>query len=275
MSNYSVLMCVYEKDIDNAFIDAIDSLLPNKKYIKETIIVINGFISEVKRKKIETEINNLKIIKVELPINVGISRALNIGLKRVSSDWVVRFDSDDICASNRFEIINKTIKKIGPEYDVIGTYIEEFDSESDQKIIRKVPLRFEDIKKNILFSNPMNHVSVFFKTSLIKEIKEDYFYPIIDGFEDYALWIKLIFRDKKFINIPINTVYVRADNEMLKRRGGLNYICREIKFRSFVFEYIGIMKYPQNIIFGFLRIFIFMSPIFIKKIFYKIKRNYF
>ena len=42
MNSITVLMCVYEKDNDKHFIDAIFSLKENREYIDQTIIVING-----------------------------------------------------------------------------------------------------------------------------------------------------------------------------------------------------------------------------------------
>ena len=49
MNSITVLMCVYEKDNDKHFIDAIFSLKENREYIDQTIIVINGYISDFKR----------------------------------------------------------------------------------------------------------------------------------------------------------------------------------------------------------------------------------
>lgn len=274
MITISVLMCVYEKDEDIPFVQAIDSLIKNKKYIDNTIIIINGPISKIKSSKINKATKSLKIIKLKLKRNIGISKALNLGLKKVSTDWIARFDSDDICIKDRFENIKKTILDNKNEYDVIGTYIEEFNIKSNSKIIRKVPLKNSHIKKQLLFSNPMNHVSVFFKSSLIKEFNEKDFYPLIDGFEDYALWVKLIFYGKKFKNIPKVSVLVRADENMFKRRGGLKYIINEIKFRFFIIKYIPNSKITLNLIFGFLRVLVFASPSVLKRIFYKIKRMY-
>lgn len=275
MNSISVLMCVYEKDNDYHFKEALDSLKLNKNYIDQTIIVINGYISKYKKKQIIQNLDDLKISLVELPINLGLSRALNVGLTKVQSNWVARFDSDDICISERFKILKQTIEINKENYDVIGTYIEEFNNYDQTKVLRKVPLSEKEIIKRILFSNPINHVSVIFKVSLLKKYKDQNFYPLIDGFEDYALWIKLLSNKVKIKNLPIVGVKVRADHKMLARRGGLRYILREIRFRLFILKYIPIRKYPENFIYSFLRIFVFASPNFLKKIFYKIKRKYY
>tara|TARA_B100000212_G_scaffold144526_1_gene108673 strand:+ start:573 stop:1406 length:834 start_codon:yes stop_codon:yes gene_type:complete len=275
MSTLSVLMCVYEKDDDEAFSVALDSLIINKDFINDLIIVINGPISEKKRFKINYIIKIINTKKIELKRNFGISKALNFGLKEVNTDWIVRFDSDDICLKDRFKIIKEKINQNKDIYDVMGTYIEEFNIKDKTKIIRKVPLDYENIKNNFLFSNPMNHVSVFFKSSLLDEFNQNNFYPLIDGFEDYALWIKLLSCKKKFRNFPIVTVLVRANEDMIKRRGGIKYIINEIRFRLFIIKYISIKQIPINIVFALLRIIIFASPKYLRKLFYKFKRLYF
>ena len=274
MNSISVLMCVYDKDNDYHFKEALNSLKLNKNFIDQTIIVINGYISKYKKKQIIENLDDLKISLVELPINIGLSRALNVGLAKVHSNWVARFDSDDICIPERFKILKQTIEMNKGNYDVIGTYIEEFNEYDGTKFLRKVPLSEEEIIKRILFSNPINHVSVIFKASLLEKYKDQHFYPLIDGFEDYALWIKLLSKKVKIKNLPIVGVKVRADHEMLARRGGLRYILGEIRFRLFILKYIPIRKYPENFLYSFLRILVFASPNCLKKIFYKIKRKY-
>ena len=139
------------KDKDEYFSKAINSLIENRNYINKTIIVINGYISEIKRKKINESIDLLRILKIELPINIGLSRALNIGLNKVETDWIARFDSDDICLSDRFKKMSQFIMKYGDQYDVIGTYIEEFNNKNKRRMVRRVPLNNKKIKKNLIF----------------------------------------------------------------------------------------------------------------------------
>ena len=80
----------------------------------------------------------------------------------------------------------------------------------------------------------MNHISVVFRRNLIEKYcyQENQFYPLIPGFEDYALWVKLLNDGVSFRNFPIVTVYARVGTEMMKRRGGLKYILNEIPSAS-------------------------------------------
>ena len=127
MTSITVLMSVYEKDKDGPFIEAINSLILNKDFIDKTIIVINGPISKKKLNKIEKSLNLISINTIQLPINIGLSRALNIGLKNVETEWVARFDSDDICHNDRFRNLNEIIDIYSSEIDIFGTYMKEFE----------------------------------------------------------------------------------------------------------------------------------------------------
>ena len=153
--------------------------------------------------------------------------------------------------------------------------MKEFETSiDDHNKVRFVPLNQKDIQKRMILSNPMNHISVVFKKDLINKYchSKNEFYPLIPGFEDYALWIKLLKNGVRFRNFPIVTVYARVGKDMLKRRGGFRYIINEIRFRKFSSKYFNIFENLIIIIISTLRIFIFLLPISFKKKLYKIKR---
>ena len=78
--------------------------------------VINNFMNS----------NSAVQIKViPLKENLGLGRALNIGLKECDYDWVARMDSDDICRFDRFELMLKQITN-SKNISVVGSYIDEF-----------------------------------------------------------------------------------------------------------------------------------------------------
>ena len=273
MTTLAVIMCVYNGDRDCHFRDALSSLKPSVDFINEVLIVVNGEISNFKKEIIHLFSKDLPIKPIFLESNIGLSRGLNIAIEQSSSDWLVRFDSDDICSKTRFNIISKAIEVYGKKYSVIGTYQEEFSDLSDKRSLRRVPLTHKDIKNRLIFRSPMNHVTVFFKRSLFDKFKNPTFYPTIDYFEDYALWYKLLYGGVQFLNISEITVFVRAGAEMLGRRGGLNYVLQEIKFRIYILKYIGKIDIPLNIAIGIFRVLAFLLPSFIKANIYKLLRS--
>ena len=276
-NSVSVLMCTYYKDNIEHFREAIESLKIQTKYIDELIIIKNGKLSLEHEKIIDEAKSFINIKTKSMNQNLGLAKALNKGLEIASSKWIARFDSDDICCENRFKNMKDKINLYGDEYDVFGTLVEEFNTnKGDLKIIRKVPLDLKQIKKRLIISNPLNHVSVFFKKELFDKfsINNKDFYPLIDGFEDYALWAKLLKNKVNFKNFPIITVFVRTGNNMLKRRGGINYIKNELRFRKFLIRYIESSQILQSCLVSLIRIVIFFLPPYLKKFFYKLKRKY-
>jgi len=275
ISEISILMCIYKEDNPKYLIKALESLRVQSTFFYELIIVKDGSLSSELENVIKKFKKLIKIKQISLNKNVGFPKALNIGLSKSKTKWIARFDSDDICDFNRFKNINQIIEKHCSEIDVFGTYMKEFETSIyDQNKIRYVPLKQKDIQKRLIFSNPMNHISVVFRRDLINKFcyQENQFYPLIKGFEDYALWIKLSKNGVRFRNFPIVTVYARVGKEMLKRRGGLKYIFNEIEFRKFIFKYFNIYEKFLIVIIAILRIFIFLLPLNLKKQCYKIKR---
>ena len=267
-------MCIYEGDNTQYFKEALDSLIPNNRYLSEVILVRNGKINQQKVSIVNEYKELLKIKFIKLKKNIGLSKALNIGIKKAKYEWIARFDSDDICVNDRFKKIREIIKSQGDDLDVFGTYIQEFNSDiNNLSFERKVPHHHKSINKRLLISSPMNHVTVVFRKSLINRFSNPNFYPHIDGFEDYALWTKLLGANVRFRNFPISTVYVRTGNSMLKRRGGFTYLIKEIKLRCYIAKYIPIRLIPLNFLICIFRLIAFSSPLIIKKKLYKLLRK--
>lgn len=272
MYGISVIMVVYDGDNDLHFEESLNSLIPNAKFYNELILVINGDISDYKKSLIKKSKEKLKINPIYLPKNIGLAKALNKAIKNVNYEWIARFDSDDINTKDRFSKIQTFIYEYGKNYDVMGTYISEFETNIQEinKLIRKVPLKIKDIKKRLIFRNPMNHVSVFFKKEIFTE---NNLYPPIDGFEDYALWAKLIYKGYRFKNFPEVTVFVRVGSGMVSRRGGLKYILKEFKLRKFFLNYIKKSDWPLNLLALILRVISFsLNTNFKKYIYYFIRK---
>lgn len=261
-SSISVLMPVYHGDDLSNLMSAVNSILNQTLLPDQIVIVVDGPI-ESKIMKYLHRINErhelIEIIKLEY--NIGLPGALNHGLNFVKSAWVARFDADDLMVPNRLELQKKFIQN--NNVDVIGGQIREFD-ENNNWCERLVPTDIQSIKKLIPWRNPMNHVTVMYKTHLIKKYK----YRNINGYEDYDLWFRLLNNPKvKFVNLKTNLVDVRAGSQMYLRRTGLTYALGEIRFR-FVTS-----KYSENLLkhwfAGILRSLISIFPSNVKALFYR------
>ena len=69
-------------------------------------------------------LNKFKILKIEyinLKKNLGLSKCLNIGIKKVNTKFIARMDTDDFCLPERLEMQLDYIKK--NNLDLIGSAV--------------------------------------------------------------------------------------------------------------------------------------------------------
>ncbi|HCW2765237.1 glycosyltransferase [Escherichia coli] len=217
-------MSVYEHDKPEHLRKALDSVVCSVVKPDEVCIVFDGYVIEENVNLISSFMSNLSIKTVKLDENVGLGRALNIGLSFCSNELIARFDSDDICHPLRFKK-QMDFFKSNPQVDIVGTWIAEFDH--DHKFIhalRRPPTTHQDIIRYAKNRNPFNHMTVMYRKSKVLEAgsyQDNYLY------EDYALWVRMINNGAVTANIPEALVYARTGNGMEIRRGGFKYAYSE------------------------------------------------
>lgn len=144
-NNFSVLMSLYNKETTNNLIQCLDSLVSQTLRADEVVLVLDGPISEELRGVFQKYITALNIKIVPIENNVGLGRALNLGVENCSYDIIARMDTDDICLPNRFERqIGEFIKD--PTLVMVGSAIIEFD-ENDGERLKKLPLEYSSIRR--------------------------------------------------------------------------------------------------------------------------------
>ncbi len=215
-------MAVYSGDKPEWFRAAIQSaVFEQTRPIDQVVLVIDGPVSREYEEVIEKikHLDNSTVIK--LRVNSGLAAALNEGLKHCSSEYVARFDSDDICHPRRIELQMAYLERV-QNVDVLGTQIREFDENMKYCFgLRMVPFDHESIKNFSKKRSPVNHMTVIYKKSVVKNVGG---YPRLHGREDYGLWIKLLGDGYNFSNLPDVLVDSRGGLPMLKRRGGQRHI---------------------------------------------------
>lgn len=266
---FSVLISVYKNDIPEYFNQAVRSILNQTLLPNEVVLVRDGKVSKNLDKEIQNFLNNniVKVKYIELTENVGLGLALSKGMNHVSYDYVARMDSDDISNPSRFETQMMHLKKF-PDIDVLGSYIREFSDYSKASYIKRVPTTPRDIKSYSRFRNPFNHVSVIFRKSSVEQAGG---YESVPSYEDYYLWLKMIFLDLKIENIPISLVDVRV-TEQIKRRRGWSIFKNDLNFFKKVYKekYISLSTFLINL---FLRFFVRIIPLTLTSFSYKMIRK--
>ena len=260
---FSVLMSVYEKESPENLREALHSLQDQLEPGDEVILVLDGPIPPNLMSVVHQFERVLPLRTIPIALNAGLANALNVGIHHVKTDWVVRFDSDDICVKERFKIQRAIAQS--DQADFFGGQIDEFDCNIRHRLgQRKVPLDSKDILKQLPRRNPFNHVTMCIRTEILKSQP----YPNIPGFEDYALWTVLISKGYRYMNLPEVLVSVRAGEFMIQRRKGLNYLLRELKLRRLILDQR--VADPVKVIwYGLARCVAFCLPVLLKTFLYK------
>ena len=271
--SFSVLMSVYGKDNPEHFYEALKSVFELQRVKpSEVILVKDGPLPKELEREIEHFYeHNLDILTlVSLDDNVGLGNALKEGIKYCSNEWIARMDSDDIAVPARFEKQFLFLEK-HPEVDILGGWICEFDQNPKHCTReRKVPATHSEIVKFSKYRNPMNHVTVIFKKSVVEEAGG---YQSMNGFEDYYLWMRLIKRGKKFANIPYVIVKVRTGQEMIRRRQGWQYAKDETSLEVAAYK-IGFWSGVDLFKNFFIRFLPRLMPVFIVEKLYNLLRKF-
>ncbi|EGK13941.1 glycosyltransferase [Psychrobacter sanguinis] len=224
---FSILMSIYHKESPQYF-DACMHSLWYEQSLKPTEIVLvkdgsltlglDNIIS-----KWQSELNEVLVV-VSLEKNVGLGKALNIGLSNCSNEWVFRMDTDDICVPDRFEKQINFIKN-HPDISLLSGQIKEFDGSLDNIMgVKSVPLHHNEILEFSKTRNPFNHMAIAYKRSVIESVG-GYQHHIY--MEDYNLWLRVLSADFKAANLEDTLVMVRAGEDMIKRRKGKVYLNSE------------------------------------------------
>ncbi len=244
---YSVLMSVYCKEKSEYLKEAINSILNQTVKTDDFVIVCDGPLNKGLDSVITEFVTNAPgLFNIyRLPNNVGLAKALNNGIVQCKNEIVVRMDSDDISVPKRVE--KQLIAMKENNADIVGSNIIEFEGDiKNTKSMRQVAENHRDIVVFAKKRSPFNHPSVMYKKSAVVDsgLYEDYRF-----FEDYNLWVTMLSKGYKGYNVQENLLYMRAGEDMYKRRGGLNYVkcivrfkshLRKIKFISFTEYLVGI-----------------------------------
>lgn len=268
MTSFTVLMSVYHKEqadfLDQALISIWDDQVLKPKQI---VLVKDGALTEELDLIINKWASKLLsiLVLVELPVNVGLSCALNEGLKYCEYDLVARMDTDDIALSNRFEK-QLDFMNDNPEIDASSGFIEEFDASGEIISTRKLPLLPADVKIFAKQRSPLSHPATIFRKEAALSVGG---YPDLYP-EDYLLWVKMIINGSNLANIPEVLLRMRTDQGFITRRG-YNFLKGEIK----IYQYMradGFISWSEYYKIIFIRSVLRLSPDFIKVWLYQIAR---
>ena len=161
--------------------------------------------------------------------------------------------------SNKVALTDEAIKEFEKdgELALCGGQIAEFAD--NPKVItgyRNVPTEHNEILNFVKKRNPFNHMTVMLKKQAVQSVGG---YQHMPYFEDYWLWVRMFKAGYKAKNVDQVLVKVRAGQEMIARRGGLNYAMCIIRFEK-ALNGIGVINIAEMIGYVTLRSIVSIMP---------------
>lgn len=216
---------LYKNDNPLFFRAAINSVINQTNCEFDIHLVIDGPLGDKLEKILYEYKDQIFIHKVS-------SRGLGLALKAIFEnniygqyDIAIRFDSDDINSSNRFE---KTLHAlIEDDLHLVSSYMYEINELSEITGARKVPLKHKSISLWRSLLNPFNHPASAFRVDSLKQVGG---YSHCLFHEDWLLWLKFINAGFKVGNLSEYLVHFRVTSSTIDRRFGAEYRKHERNF---------------------------------------------
>ena len=262
-------MSVYYKEKPEYLQLALESVINQTVKPNEIVLVQDGKLTNELQAVITEYLQKYPDIfkTCALQQNRGLGKALNFGMKKCSNELIARMDTDDIAELNRFELQIKEFKQ-DKELMLCGGQIAEFaDNPTEITSYRNVPLKNNEILNFAKKRNPFNHMTVMFKKQAVQSVGG---YLDMPYFEDYWLWARMLKTGYKVKNINQVLVKVRAGQDMIARRGGLNYVKCIFKFEKALHS-IGIINLAEMIGYITLRCMVSVMPESLRLMIYRWK----
>jgi glycosyltransferase involved in cell wall biosynthesis len=251
--NFSLIISIYKNIKFHEIKRALSSLAKQKSKPRQIVLVFDGFYPEHLKRYVLNFFNFYKD-KNELDIinnstNKGISYSYNLALKKSKYNLIAIQDADDESTPDRFKLQLAYFKNKKKLSVLGGSVLENY---YNQKILKRMPLTYQLIKKYIFLKNPINHPTVMLRRN---NLLNSGLYLECKRMEDYYLWINLISRGLLIENIPDILVKSYINQDFMKRRTSMIVLNSEVKIQLLL-----LTKFK-----GYLFLFIFIMPL---KIFY-------
>ncbi|MDO5618384.1 glycosyltransferase [Kocuria sp.] len=250
--DFSLLMPVYRGDTPQRFHRALlSSTLEQVRPPSEVVIVRDGPVDDDLQAELEALTGRLEqasppiaVVRVDLPINAGLTNALRTGLRACTHDVVARADADDVSYPDRFA---RQLPVIEAGADVVGAGMNEIgDDESHILAGREAPVGAAEIRRVSKLRNPVSHPTVVMRRSAVTAVGGYEYVPLA---EDYWLWVRLLKAGADIRNIAAPLVGYRVSGGAYQRRGGLAVFQAEMQLQSRLrgSGYLSFLEWLRNV----------------------------
>jgi len=236
--NFSVCICVYDKDNPTYFKEALDSIINQSLLPAQIILVVDGVINHKIQEVIDLFIIETNAFGIEFNVyylkeNKGHGEARKISIEKASHSLVALMDADDLSKNNRFSQQVEIFKK-NSGLSIVGGQIMEIIHDTKKEInLRTVPLDDKEIKAYLKTRCPFNQMTVMFKRDDVIKVGNyiDFYHN-----EDYYLWVRMYLEGFNFYNTSNILVDVRINENFYNRRGGWKYFLSEFRLQKIMYS---------------------------------------
>ncbi|MGA0568909.1 glycosyltransferase [Rathayibacter sp. KR2-224] len=225
---FSLLLPVYHADRAAHFLRAFQSAVTDQtRTPAEVVLVQDGPVPDGLARAIRSVVQS-SLVPVNLVVlhkNVGLAKALTMGLAACKNEFIARMDADDISLPQRFE---RQIPLLESGYDLVGSGMLEFDEDGKVWGRRVPPSGAETIARSARFKDPFNHPTVVYRKSAVLDAGG---YRELRLMEDYWLFARMIQHGARAENLTDPLVMYRIDAGAYHRRGGWKLFSSEVQLQ--------------------------------------------
>ncbi len=262
-----VIISLYKNDTLEVVEEMFQSLFNQTVHNFDIFVQEDGPLSQELENYLADLYRNKKITSLhKRQTNRGLAYSLNELIERVSASgytYIFRMDGDDIAVANRIELQSDYLDR-HPKVDILGGWIEEFNTDSGETQIIHYPEAHTDILKHMVKRNPMAHVTVAFRADFFRRFG---IYDNNSKNEDFRLWVNAFSSGATFHNLQEVLVKVRTNNAFYSRRKDKQRALEvmKIKFDATRRFHFGLKGY----IYAVAHYLLFMAPGTLKLLIYK------
>ncbi|MDD4156501.1 MAG: glycosyltransferase [Methanosarcinaceae archaeon] len=190
--NISIIMAVYNSE--KYLNESIQSIL-TQTYKDFEFIIINDCSTDNSFGIIEDYINkDNRIVLINNMVNLGLTKSLNLGIKKAKGKYIARIDADDIALPERLQIQYDFLEK-NTDIFLVGSGAYNVDEKGKTITIKKPLTEVEEIEKKLSNQNCLYHPTIMFRNEGFM-YREKFTYT-----QDYDFYLSLLSNDKKISNV--------------------------------------------------------------------------
>lgn len=235
--------------------EAIDSIL-GQTYGDFEFLIINDGSTDLTAVMLDEYAQKDKRVKIITnPQCFGLTKSLNIALKKARGEYIARQDDDDISSKNRFALQVEFLDK-NQEVSLCGALGDVINEKGEVIREKNLALSYRDIKEKLLFNNQFIHSSLMMRKIILD--KEGFYDEKFKKAQDYELVLRLG-RKYQMVNLPDRLIKWRFLPSSISNKN------KEQQKFAIKARWLAITKYGYPKIRGLLQIILRVAWLYVPK----------